>query len=523
MPTRQTARRASPGVLAAAALILACPLPASAQSTRAIAELIAAGDAAWVAREHATARAAYAEVVRRDSSYSRAVYRLGTLLAWKNSLDDALTLYRLYTRLEPRDANGPLAVARTLAWASRYGEAIATYDSLLARDRGLQPAALGRAQTLAWSGKLREATTRYEEWIRDHPADADAWCGLAAVLHWGGHTRAARDALRRALEVQPAHAEARAQLRWVEATLSPSVEPSIVTTDDTDHNRSTVYSLNTGVPMPGGARGTVAGSHRTAQLAALRGTATTGRTAARWSPGSGRVTLRGELGATSLSGNDGGGVRSASTELLAGARISGRLGRGISVGVGLSHAPFDETAALIVRGLATTSVDGDFDWALPARLALGAGVSRTSITGGSVENTRHAASGVLRWTVRRGTSVAVGGRTFQYAKEVYDGYFAPKRYLLLEASARASLGHELGWAVEGDAGVGQQSITFFGGGTTGRLASRGTLALIYRWAPGVEWKLNAGMANVASPTTISSAEYRAWNVGIGGGVIIPRF
>src|SRR5918999_2146122 len=278
---------------AALTLVLLSAAPARAQTTRTVRELMAAGDTAWTARQQGAARAAYAEVVRRDSSYSRAFYRLATLLAWKNSLDEALALYRLYSRLEPRDADGPLAVARTLAWASRYGEALATYDSLLTRDRGMQGAALGRAQTLAWSGKLREASAGYEEWLREHPSDADAWSGLAAALHWGGRTRAARDALRRALEVQPAHAEARAQLRWVEATLSPSVEPSIVTTDDTDHNRSTVYSLNTGVPMPGGARGTLAGSHRVAQLAALRGTATTGRTAARWSPGSGRVTIRG--------------------------------------------------------------------------------------------------------------------------------------------------------------------------------------------------------------------------------------
>ncbi|MFN2564198.1 MAG: tetratricopeptide repeat protein [Gemmatimonadaceae bacterium] len=523
MPTRHTARHAAPTVLAAAALIALCSPSARAQSTRTVAELIAAGDAAWTARRHDAARQAYAEVVRRDSSYSRAVYRLGTLLAWKHSLDDALALYRLYSRLEPRDADGPLAVARTLGWASRYGEALATYDSLLARDRRMRGAALGRAQTLAWSGKLRESRRAYEEWLRDHASDADAWCGLAAALHWGGHTRAAREALRRALEVEPAHAEARAQLRWVEATLSASLEPSVVTTNDTDDNRSTLYSVSAGLPLFAGARGTFAGSHRLADLATLHGTATTGRAAVRWSPGAGRVTLRGELGATALRGGARGGVDSSSTELLAGARVSGRLGRGVSAGVGVARAAFDETAALIVGGLSTTSVDGDFDWALPARLSLGAGVSRAAIAGGTVANTRLAASGALRWTPRRGTSFAVGGRTFGYAREVYDGYFAPKRYRLIEGSVRMSLGREFGWAVEGEAGAGQQSITFFGGGTNAQLASRGTVALIYRWAPGVEWKLSGGLANAASPTTISSAEYRTWNVGVGGGVVIPRF
>jgi tetratricopeptide (TPR) repeat protein len=503
--------------------MLLCAPPVRAQSARSIPELIAAGDAAWAAREHDMARAAYAEVVRRDSSHSRAVFRLGTLLAWKNSLDEALLLYRLYSRLEPRDADGPLAVARTLAWASRYREAIATYDSLLAHDRGMQEAALGRARTLAWSGKLRQSIGGYEEWLRVHPSDADAWCGLAAALHWGGHTRAARSALRRALEVQPGHREARAQLRWVEATLSPSVEPSIVTTNDTDDNRSTVYSISAGLPLPGGGRGTIAGSRRSADLGALQGSATTGRAAVRWSSGEGRWTLRGELGATSLRGGNLGGVDSSSTELLAGARVSGRLGRGASAGIGVARTAFDETAALIVNGLATTSVDGDLDWALPARLSLGVGLSHAVITGATVTNTRVAASTALRWTLRRGTSVAIGGRTFGYAKEAYDGYFAPKRYQLIESSARVSLGREFGWAVEGDAGVGRQSIAFFGGGSNGRLASRAVLTVLYRWAPGVEWKLTAGLANVASPTTISSAEYRVWNIGVGGGVVIPRF
>jgi tetratricopeptide (TPR) repeat protein len=523
MRTRQPTRRARLGPLAVAALLVLGASPLRAQSTRTIAELIAAGDAAWAARKHDVARAAYAQVVGRDSSYSRAVFRLGTLLAWKNSLDEALTLYRLYSRLEPRDADGPLAVARTLAWASRYREAIATYDSLLARHRGMRGAALGRAQTLAWSGKLRESIGAYEDWLRAHPSDADAWSGVAAALHWGGHTRDARDALRQALELQPGHAEARAQLRWVEATLSPSLEPSITTTDDTDDNRSTVYSVSAGLPLPGGVRGTIAGSHRSADLGVLHGSATIGRAAVRWSPATGRWTFRGELGATSLRGGDRSGVDSSSTELLAGARVSGRLGRGASAGVGVSRAAFDETAALIVNGLATTSIDGDLDWALPGRLSFGVGLSHAAITGGSVANTRLAASGALRWTLRRGTSFAVGARTFGYANEVYDGYFAPKRYQLIEGSARVSLGREFGWAVEGEAGAGQQSITFFGGGTNGRLASRGTLTVLYRWAPGVEWKLTAGLANVASPTTVSSAEYRVWNVGVGGGVVIPRF
>ena len=505
-------------MLAISALLAA---PAGAQSPPTVADLVAAGDAAWMAGRHDAARTAYAEAVRRDSSHSHAVFRLATLAGWNRAFDESLRLFRLYTRLEPLDAEGPLAIARTLAWDSRFDEALTVYDSLLSHDRSLRAAVLGRAQTLAWRGDLREATARYEDWLRDHPSDADAWSGLAAVLRWSGRPAAARGALRRALALHPAHEDARAQLRAVEADRSASFEPSISTTNDTDDNRSTLVSMGAGLPAFGDVRVNVSASHRTAQLATLRGHATTARAMIARASGAGRWSARGEVGATRLGGGDRDGTRSSSTELVAGARISARLTRGVSAGAGLTRSAFDETAALIVAGLATTSIDGDIGVRLPARLSLEATLGRTSITGGSVENTRTAASGSLRWSSPRSVSFAVGGRTFRYDREAGDGYFAPRRFQLIEASVRASLGREIGWALEGEAAAGRQAVALFGDEPRSEPATRGTLSLLYRWTPGVEWRLAGGFANVASPTTVSAAGYRAWSVGVSGRVVIP--
>jgi hypothetical protein len=93
----------------------------------------AAGDAAL---QRATARgpratgrppaAPYAVAVAADPARSaRAVYRLATVEAAGSACRAAVALHRLYTRLEPRDADGFVGLARTLAWAARWEAALA--------------------------------------------------------------------------------------------------------------------------------------------------------------------------------------------------------------------------------------------------------------------------------------------------------------------------------------------------------------------------------------------------------------
>ena len=252
--------------LLAIALLCLAPAHAGAQRERRLPDVLAAADAAWKAGNHAEALAGYEEVVRRDSTFARALFRLATLLAWRNELDRAVVLLRKYCLLAPTDDDGRAALARTVAWSGRYDESIAMYDSLLARNAGQRDAALGAAQALAWSGRFDVAIARYEQWLRTHPADADAWTALAQTWSWSGRPNAAREALQRALTAQPTHRDALAQLRSVEAVLASSVEPTITTASDNDRNRATTYGLRAGVAAPWSAPLLVDGSLRVADF-----------------------------------------------------------------------------------------------------------------------------------------------------------------------------------------------------------------------------------------------------------------
>ena len=504
MPARRNRSRSTRRLALALAAVLAAPALRAQEGTATAG--VHAGDAAWDAGRRAEALARYREAVLADSvSSSRAVFRLAVLHTERDQLDEAIRWHRQYVRLEPRDDEGRVALARVLSWAGRYDEAISTYDSVLARDATWRDAALGRARTLAWAGRLDASAQAYRGWLAAHQSDADAWTGLGQVLRWSGRARAASVALRRALDAAPAHRDAMDQLRWVEVELSPAVEPVVSHADDSDGNRSTLLGVSMSVPALGG--GTVGLSRREARLLATSATSTTARVARTVTLG--RARLRVDAGAARLESPG-----ASETALLLGARAWGALHPRVSAGLGVARAPFDETAALIRNGIATTALDGDVTLALPRRttLALGGGVTR--LTGGDSANVRTAAMASLRWAARRGLSVATTARTFGYERAARDGYFAPERYLLLEGSARAEAGRDLGWGGTLEAGLGRQAITPFAGERAGRMAQRASAALRWRPAPGFEYGASWWFANVAAPGTASAAEYRAWGAGI---------
>src|SRR5207237_1089880 len=105
-------------------------------------------DSAYQAGAYPLSTSLYEAIVTRDPSpASIAIFRLATLRSWDNRLDEAVALYRRYINQEPRDAEGRIALARTLAWQGNYASAIATYDSLIANRQRTRDATLDRAQT----------------------------------------------------------------------------------------------------------------------------------------------------------------------------------------------------------------------------------------------------------------------------------------------------------------------------------------------------------------------------------------
>src|SRR4029077_2878923 len=98
------------------ALTVATPAVVTGQAEPRLAELLASAGSAWGARRFDAAFTRYGAVLQRDSTSVRAVFRVATLLAWRNDLDRSASLFRLYLRLAPGDDDGRIALARTLAW-----------------------------------------------------------------------------------------------------------------------------------------------------------------------------------------------------------------------------------------------------------------------------------------------------------------------------------------------------------------------------------------------------------------------
>jgi len=182
------------------------------------------------------------------------------------------------------------------------------------------------------------------------------------------------------------------------------------------------------------------------------------------------------------------------------------------VGADLARAPFDETARLIANGVASTDISAQAEYLLPGRFTLAGVLGHAQLSGGLRDNARNTFATTVRWTRNRNWSAAGSVRTFGYDTTSIDGYFAPRRYVLTELSGRGRTVGELGWYTDGDVGIGQQSIEFFGSSGGSRLAERLLLTGGYRFDPATEVSLAGGYANVAAPGQTGGSEYHSYNL-----------
>ncbi|GAC1413373.1 MAG: tetratricopeptide repeat protein [Gemmatimonadaceae bacterium] len=460
---------------------------------------------AWSGR-YSESIAMYDSVIAREPTNRDAVLGRAQTLAWAGRLSEALTTYKLWTASHQSDRNAAIEYARILAWNGQLDDAESMYAQL-ART-GNANARKGLARVISWRGDLDRSERTWRQVLETDPTDPEALTGLAQVLTWQGRQADAESALELALRANPSYGDARALMRWVRADLRPSVTITGLSINDSDNNRSTYLSVDyaAGAWWNGaiGARY----AERSANFAAINSRADAVDLLARWQPGSSTWQVRADGGVTRHSSTFVPSTVRQKTIGNGALRISGNLGRALTVGVSGSRAPFDETALLIANGVVASDVAGDTQIALPARLTLSGTASRARITGGTNENTRNAFSSTLRWTYSRSWSLAIGGRQFGYDTTSTDGYFAPRRYTLAEASGRGHLGENLGWNADADMGVGRQSIEFFGSNAGSHLAERIALSLGYRFDPAHEVSAAGGYANVAAVGQTTGSEYK---------------
>jgi len=141
------------------------------------------------------------------------------------------------------------------------------------------------------------------------------------------------------------------------------------------------------------------------------------------------------------------------------------------------------------------------------RVELSAEVEHARL-GGATPNTRTGGTASLRWRAPFVLSLASTVRAFGYASDPLEGYFAPRRYVLAEGSARLAVGRDLGWSATLDGGFGTQTIDTYSAGSATRPAARGALTILYRPTPGLEWGVAGNITNAVSPATATLTSYR---------------
>jgi hypothetical protein len=160
----------------------------------------------------------------------------------------------------------------------------------------------------------------------------------------------------------------------------------------------------------------------------------------------------------------------------------------------------------------TLGVGGSFG--LPHHLALAGEIERASLSGGT-PNTRVGGSASVAWQAPRVLTLGTAVRGFGYAADPVEGYFAPRHYILAEATSRLAVGRDLGWSATLDGGIGVQSVATGTAGSAAQPASRGAISLRYRPIPGLEFGASAMRANAAARATTTVKDYHAsgWTVG----------
>ncbi len=448
----------------------------------------AVADSLWRTGKRSEALIEYRRIVAADSHAVRANYRIAEDLAGRN-VDSALVFLRNARVRVPDDPDFIIAEATYLSWARRFDAAVLRFDSAIAAHPGFDhvrvlrartlswkgdfaaaaqgykqvldrtgadaasrlDAEFGLAQVAAWQGSLADAAERYSAILTDNPAEVRSLLGLAYVRSWQARPIAARDLVQQVIVRDSGNADARLLLESLSQSSGPALEVNASWSRDSDRNSvawqtaTQRFLVRDGVNVWG-----TAGSQQARDpirqtsrlLGEVGGTVVTGLL---------RATAA--AGARQLDVSSAPSGESRHTEFTWRANAAARLRSNLALGLGVSHVPFDEIAALLARGINLTNYDGNVEWSpiSATTLVLSGGVLDLS-------DGNRRTSAALRVARRFPGALTVGAvaRTFSFAEDG-DGYFSPERFLL--GDLYASWEREISrWSLGLTAGGGLQKI-----------------------------------------------------------------
>jgi Flp pilus assembly protein TadD len=158
----------------------------------------------------------HALAVTRNNSVAH--FCLGSVLADKGQVDEAIPHFREALRIDPEDPETHNSLGSTLASRGELGEAIEHYSQALR----IQPDNVGSLNNLGAAlfsqGKINEAVDCYQRALRIKPGQPSARSNLAVALRRLGRTEEALWQYREALRIKPDFIEALDNLAWLLAT-----------------------------------------------------------------------------------------------------------------------------------------------------------------------------------------------------------------------------------------------------------------------------------------------------------------
>jgi tetratricopeptide (TPR) repeat protein len=437
-------------------------------------------------------------------------------LALKSRYQASIALYDSVLASDPKNWEAARQRAQVVAWSGKLADAESDYRALVTVGAG-PDAEKGLAQVVAWRGRLHESEAMYRGVVARDSMDTEAWTGLAQVLQWEGRPRDAEAAIQRGLAAHPEDDDAQAQWRAIRPLVSPAVRPSASSAGDSEHNTSVLTTIEADALPPWSGRVSVTGSFRDAWRSLTHGTSSSGQLGATWNTPGERLTMQGSVGVAATDGTD---VASRSVTMLVGsAHVGTRIGSALTLGAGVSAQPFDETAALIARGIRQSSVGGDLAVLFHGEEGphLDASGAYVGVGGGQMDDERTEGS-IYVWSAAHGIAVGAGAHGYGYVRsDLVDGYFTPASFILGEGVVRWSTNVASGWNGSAEVGAGAQRIALFGQNASIKPAERIQGSVSYRVAPGIDYGISAGYTVAASPvapTATAASNYRGYELGV---------
>lgn len=158
------------------------------------------------------AEKALKKVLKKTPGHVNALQFLGTLLARKGKLAEAIPLMQKAVKLQPENPMSRFNLANALKSQGRLEDAAVEFRTAAKQAPNDPRIANGLAATLLAQDRLDEAETHFRQAIALEPRFADAHSNLGAVLMKKGETEAAIACYREAIRCNPHHAEAMGNL-----------------------------------------------------------------------------------------------------------------------------------------------------------------------------------------------------------------------------------------------------------------------------------------------------------------------